>query len=231
MSKKSVTLYCFSPLAMLATFVIEIIFAIYIFLRYKMTLIGRLVLAMLVFLAIFQLAEYNVCAKSETETLFWVRLGFISITILPPLALHLVHVLAKKKARILVWLAYGTGLALILILGLSTSAFNSHICGGNYVIFHLARPISTWYSVYYYSWLFIGIILSLLLIKQNSKQIRQVLFLQLIGYLSFLLPTGIVNAINPQTVSGIPSIMCGFAVIYAIILTFGIMPLSKEKTI
>ena len=66
------------------------------------------------------------------------------------------------------------------------------------------------------------------LVKAKEK-IRQALILQIIGFLSFLLPTGIVNTINPKTIEGLPSIMCGFAVIYAFILVFGIVPLTITK--
>jgi hypothetical protein len=72
--------------------------------------------------------------------------------------------------------------------------------------------------------LFIGIGLSIYFAHTADDKIRKALLYQVFGYLSFLLPTGIVNTINPTTLKGIPSIMCGFAVIYAIILVFGITP-------
>ena len=54
-------LYCFSPPVMIATFVIEVSLAIYTLWRYKLNPVTRLTVALLVCLAIFQLAEYNVC--------------------------------------------------------------------------------------------------------------------------------------------------------------------------
>ena len=65
--------------------------------------------------------------------------------------------------------------------------------------------------------------------RKATEKIRQALILQVVGFLSFLLPTGIVNTINPKTIEGLPSIMCGFAVIYAFILVFGIVPLTITK--
>jgi len=59
---------------------------------------------------------------------------------------------------------------------------------------------------------------------------RKALLYQVFGWLRFLLPTGIVNAVNPQTISGIPSVMCGFAVIYAIVLVFGILPEAAKDS-
>ena len=49
------------------------------------------------------------------------------------------------------------------------------------------------------------------------------------GYLVFLIPTATVNYIKPETRAGIPSIMCGFAVFFALILAFKILPLAAKK--
>ena len=43
-----------------------------------------------------------------------------------------------------------------------------------------------------------------------------------------MLPTTIVNVVDPSTIEGIPSIMCGFAVILAIILLGFVAPLTLE---
>jgi hypothetical protein len=224
MRKKSTTFYCFSPPAMLLTFAVEFIMAIYTIIRYRMTTVGRLAAAALGLLAIFQLSEFNVCGLNSTAALTWSRIGYVSITLLPPIAIHLVHVIAKKKSRTLVPMAYVMSVVFIIIFGLNKAAFASHICAGNYAIFQLIPRLGGTYFAYYYSWLIAGIGLCLYYGIEANKATRQALALQAIGYLSFLLPTGIVNAVNPQTINGIPSIMCGFAVIYAIILVVGIVP-------
>jgi Na+-driven multidrug efflux pump len=77
---------------------------------------------------------------------------------------------------------------------------------------------------YYYFWLFVGIGMALYFSLHGLQRIREALILQVFGYLTFILPTAIVNTLNPKTISGIPSIMCGFAVLYALILVFGIVP-------
>lgn len=213
---------------MLGTFIIEITLAIYTLVRYKLTTIGRLAAAALALLALFQLSEFNVCGVTNSAALTWSRIGYVSITLLPPIALHLVHLIAKQKARLLVWVAYATSAGFVVTFGLNASAFASHICAGNYAIFQLVRPLGGLYFAYYYTWLIIGICYSLYFGLSANRLTRQALSLQVLGYLSFLLPTGIVNAVNPQTISGIPSIMCGFAVIYAIILVVGIVPSVLE---
>ncbi len=229
MYKKPGVLYCFSPPAMLVTFVIEITLAAYILIRYKMSTLVRLAAAILTLLAIFQLAEFNVCGRSSASALMWSRIGYMAITLLPPLALSLVLTIKNKRPRPLLLLAYGTSLAFALFIGLSSKAFAGHVCAGNYAIFQLEHPLGGLYFAYYYMWLLVGIGLSLYFSINATQKVREMLVLQVFGYLSFLLPTGILNAVNPNTISGIPSVMCGFAVIYAIILAFGIVPMSQPN--
>ncbi len=209
---------------MLGTFIIELGLAVYTLVRYRLRAIGRLATLALVLLGMFQLSEFNVCGLDSTAALTWSRIGYVSITLLPPIAIHLVYLMAKRPARKLVALAYLTSLFFVIVFGLNPAVFASHVCAGNYAIFQLIPKWGGLYFAYYYSWLILGIGLCLYFGIDANKITRQALSLQVLGYLSFLLPTGIVNAINPQTISGIPSVMCGFAVIYAIILALAIVP-------
>lgn len=217
---------------MVATFLIEAGLAIYLIVRYKMTAITRLAAAILILLAVFQLAEFNVCGRSSLAALAWSRIGYVAIALLPPLALNLVLLVTKVRSRalsLLLVLAYTSSIVFALFIGLNSRAFDGHICAGNYAIFQLIHPVGGLFFAYYYTWLLVGIGLSLYLSIGATIKVRQALILQVVGYLSFLLPTGIVNAVNPQTISGIPSVMCGFAVIYALILAFGIVPITQPK--
>jgi hypothetical protein len=51
----------------------------------------------------------------------------------------------------------------------------------------------------------------------------------MLGYLVFLVPTTAFNIIDPTTLKGIPSIMCGFAVLLSIIIAFKVLPEVSEK--
>ncbi|MGF7228728.1 MAG: hypothetical protein ACQR33_01965 [Candidatus Saccharibacteria bacterium] len=202
---------------------------IYTLVRYKMSTLTRLVVATLGLLALFQLSEFTVCGATHWSAAFWSRVGYMAITMLPPVGLHLIRTVSGRGPRWLVQLAYVTGVFVATVFGFSSTAFQSHICAGNYAIFQLAHPIGGYFFAYYYGWLIIGIVQSLYLSLTVTLSVRKALVYQVFGYLSFLLPTGIVNALNPQTISGIPSVMCGFAVIYAIVLSFGIAPLMLAK--
>lgn len=220
---------------MIATCVIETTLLIYILVRHRLTPLGRLVGTTLALLAIFQLCEFNVCTNGGPSAAAWSRVGFAAITMLPPLGLHLIRMISGRRVpRLLVALGYVSGLTFAAVLGLGVGVFHSHVCAGNYAIFQLRPPLGGIYFGYYYGWLIIGIGLSLWLSTTAVRRVREALVLQAVGYLTLLLPTGIVNDLNPKTISGIPSIMCGFAILYALILVFAIMPrvpngLAKQK--
>jgi len=228
--KYSNKLFCFSPPVMLATFIIEAGLLIYTAVRYKLNATTRIIAAMLALLATFQLAEFGICGKNVEDTLIWSRIGYVAITLLPPLGLHLIYKIAKKKLDWIVVVGYATGIAFALLFAFSDKVFASQVCTSNYAIFHLISPYSDMYFIYYYGWLITGLFLSYFLGKLGDNKQRRTLKLQSIGYISFLLPTGVINAINPETMRGIPSIMCGFAVIYALILVLGILPTANRKS-
>lgn len=217
--------FCFSPPVMLATFVVEIGLLLYTLLRYKFGTITRLAAALLFFLAIFQLAEYMSCGS--TDYIMWSKIGFVAITALPPLCIHMIMKLAGKNKPLILWGSYLAG-ALFALVFLIPGAFVNHQCAGNYVIFKLTNGLSDAYFVYYYGLLFMGIGLCLQYAVHASVQVRKALNYQILGYLAFLLPTATVNIAQPETTAAIPSIMCGFAVLYALIIVFGILPVSKQ---
>lgn len=219
-------LYCFSPPVMLATFIIEIVCAVYVVVKYKLTPVSRLAVALLVCLAVFQLAEYNVCEGAfGVDSLTWARIGYVAITLLPPLGLHLSTRLAGEKQRLLVGVAYASAAVFACIFLFVGHGMQGQQCLGNYVIFQIASWALLPYSVYYYGWLIFGTVYSLSVgSAMKSKDKRVALYALAVGYLSFIVPTTAANYIAPATMAGIPSIMCGFAVILALILTGVVVP-------
>lgn len=236
MRKRTVTQFnCFSPPVMIATIIIELTAALYTAFRYKLNSVGRLVTLTLIFLATFQLAEFNVCTGHLGSASLWSRLGFAAITVLPPLGVHLMYVLAGRPERKLIAIAYTTMAAYIAIYLLLPNAFVSHHCTGNYVIFHLRENLGGTFWVYYFGWLLTGIYQGVKWIgdikaagKKAQQQINNMQAL-MIGWMIFIVPTAIANIAKPETVQAIPSIMCGFAVLFALILVFYILPNAGTK--
>lgn len=219
-------LFCFSPPVMLATFGIEIIFALYVLLRYKLDTTGRLVVALLAALAAFQLAEFNVCAGGWIDPDLASRLGYVVITLLPPIGLHLVYALAATQKRPLLLPAYVSAAAFAVFFLLAGNALTGNSCQGNYVIFQMTAWSVWLYGLYYYGWLFASMALCYRLARGRAKHTQKALYWFAIGYLAFIVPTTIANLIEIETLYAIPSIMCGFAVLLAIILTAQVIRLK-----
>lgn len=213
--------FCFTPEVMLATFFTEIALAIYVFFRYRLTLFGRLTVATLILLGLFQIAEYQVCAS--VQPVFWSRIGFVIITFLPILALHLISLVTGKNHFLK--LGYTLMLVYIFIFLFAPKAITGATCGGNYIVFHTAQYLYQTYGAYYFGLLFLGIWEAL----ENFNKNKRLLTWVIIGYGSFLMPMGIVYLLSPETLNAIPSIMCGFALILAFILAFKIAPIYTIK--
>ncbi len=211
---------------MILTFVFEIVAAAIVLIRYRRLPEAKLVIAVLVCLAIFQLAEYMICVSAfGLSSLDWSRVGWIAISFLPPLGIHLGLMIAGKQQKLLIWLGY--------IIAISFSAFfltvghgiQSSVCLGNYVIFEVAKPALSIYTAYYYAWLVAGMAAAFLYAGDiPSKPRREALQWLGVGYAAFIGPTIAVNMIDPTTIAGIPSIMCGFAVLLAAVLLFAVTP-------
>jgi hypothetical protein len=224
--KKSTTMYCFSPPVMLATFLIELLFAVYLLWRYQLTAITRLIVAILFFLALFQGTEFLLCGGLALESGMWSRIGYASITMLPPLGIHLAYLLANKRPGLIVGASYVTAAAFIGYFGFVSYAISGATCYSNYVTFDTANASTIPYTLYYYGWLFIGTFLAFKWAGELDKHRRSALYALMAGYLALLIPTTTVTMLWNETMAAIPSIMCGFAVILAGILTLKVAPES-----
>ena len=207
--------YCFSPPVMLATLVIEFSIAIYAIWRYKMNKIGKLIVIMLCALGTFQLSEYLLCGGMGLSNVEWARIGYMAITLLPPLGIHIIIETVGKKKPILLGAAYASCVAFIGFYLFASSSVTLLECMPNYAVFSAYPAIALPFSIYYFVWILAGIYLAVRWRNEMPKY-KKPLQAMAIGYLAFVLPTAIVNIVYPSTISGIPSIMCGFAVILAI---------------
>lgn len=226
MNSKSTRLYCFSPPVMLATFAIEIIFAGYVLWRYKFTPITRLIVSLLALLAMFQGTEFMLCGGLALEGGTWSRIGYGAITLLPPLGIHLAYLLANKKPGVVVAAGYITAAAFLGYFAFATQAISGHTCYANYVTFNTADGSTIPYTLYYYGWLFVGTFLTFKWAPLLDKDRKAALYSLMVGYLALLIPTTTITILWNETLAGIPSIMCGFAIILAGLLTLKVAPES-----
>jgi len=67
------------------------------FLALQMNLTGKLAVTMLFSLGAFQLSEYMICGGLGWTHIDWVRFGYVAITLLPALGIHMISSIAGKK--------------------------------------------------------------------------------------------------------------------------------------
>lgn len=217
------TLYCFTPEAMLVTFFIELALAIYVFIRFKLSNFNRAAALLLVFLGLFQLAEYQICQGVGLD--LWLKIGFVSTTLLPVIGLYMISEITGKKS--VLKLAYMFALLYVGYFTLVPGAIEGAYCGGNYIIFHAPQAIYQFYGFYYFGFLFFGIWEAWEAMKE-TKKFKSIMIWFIVGYLSFILPMGVVYIASEAARGAVGSIMCGFAIILAFIVVFRIVPLYHK---
>jgi hypothetical protein len=222
--RRGQTLYCFSPAIMVATLVIELLLAVFVFVRHRTTRFGKVAALVLLLLATFQFAEYRICSTAGGATLLWSRIGFVAITLLPVAGLYLVSLVSRKPHFIK--LGYVTCAAFILYFIFVPKSITGAICGGNYVVFNTSNDLYRLYGFYYVGFLLLGIWESIEKVSSLKRHTRSKRALQwlIVGYLSFMAPMGAVYVFFPTARNGVASIMCGFAIALALILAFKVVP-------
>jgi hypothetical protein len=221
-------LYCFSPLVMLATFGIEIILAIVVFVRHRATRFGKTAGFVLILLAVFQFAEYRICTAEGALPVLWSRVGFVAITLLPLMGLYLVSLVSHKPHFLK--LGYLSAAAFVVYFIFVPKAITGAICAGNYVIFNTSNDLYRLYGFYYLGFLLLGIwesVEKIASLKRRTTSKRALQWL-IVGYLSFMAPMGLAYITFPVTRNAVASIMCGFALTLAFILAFKVVPVFNR---
>lgn len=210
---------------MLMTFAVEILLAAYVLIRHRVTRFGQAAGATLLMLALFQFAEYRICTGPEENALLWSRVGFVAITLLPVMGLYLVAVLSRRQH--FMKLAYLSAAAFVVYFLFSPKALTGAICGGNYVVFNSSSDFYRLYGIYYLGFLLLGVweILDKLHDLKRRTKTRKALQWLIAGYVSFMAPMAMAYALFPETRSAVASVMCGFAIGLALILSLKIVPL------
>lgn len=235
-SKKrpSALVACFSPPVMIATFTIEVIVAVYVALRFGSSLFKTIIVTVLVCLASFQLAEYQVCEGPSSAALLWTKVGLVGITLLPALGMHLIGTITRPS--VLIPIGYGIAIVYALTFVFLPGATAEAQCSGNYVLLNIKSGwISAMYDGYYTVFLGLAMLeLSLRLMARHRSApldyTTNLIAWTLAGYLSFTLPMAVVAIVSAQLRQATPSVMCGFALLLALLLALKIVPLYAAET-
>ena len=221
----SVTFFCFSPAVMLTTLAVEFSLVLYSLIRFRMTRFGQLAAITLFLLGAFQVAEYQIC--SGNSPVFWARLGYIAITLLPAIGIHLIS-LITGNARY-VQFSYTLAAMYVFIFLFSAKSIVGAACSGNYVIFDTIQELYWTYGIYYTGLLILGAWELADKIRSVNPREFSLRVWMAFGYFSFMVPMTIAYMLLPDARNAVPSIMCGFAVIFALLLAFIITPKYYNK--
>ena len=221
----STRLNCFTPPVALATFIIEILFALYILVRHQRDRFMYGMAATLLLLGTFQLSEYMLCMGCDQW--WWLRIVHVAITLLPALGLHMVRMQTKSRGRIAVIAAYAAAAAFSIAYFTLPDMLAAVTCTGTFVAFHVDSTFNMLYGIFYLG-LLTWAIVELLNAMKNRVGDQIIIGWMLAGYSSFIVPMAIIYMLIEGARIGIPSIMCGFAVLLALIIVCAIMPRHRE---
>jgi hypothetical protein len=213
---------CFTPAVSLTTAIIEWVLATVLLVFFKRTSLRGYFAWIIYVLGFYQFTEFMLCTSDSA--FLWAKLGFITYTFLPALVLQSVLRIARKNAK-LFWI-YIIPFGFSLVALLNSEFISSAKCTSVFVQVRLAlidnagllQTVVSWiYLLYYFG--FMAIALALIIkdyAHQKNKIKKRIRFVAFIGIFMMLVPTFVLMVVLPRLDAGFPSILCGFALFFAI---------------
>lgn len=222
-SDRSLRLNCFSPPVIFVTFIIETALAVYTIIRYRRSRYGKLAAILIGLLATFQLSEFLICKGASPDV--WARIGYAATIFLPVLAIDFLATYTKKRALVPLWYAVAGAVAVMVVA--SPGLFGDTQCTGRFVMFSPTSSVFDFgYATYYLAALFFGI--GQCLVEWKRTKDHRMLGWMLAAYASFMLPTLALYAFILATRHGLGSILCGFALMMAVIMVARVLPIVHQ---
>ena len=176
----------------------------------------------LLLLAGYQMTEVAICANVGSSG-FMPRLAFIIVTWLPALGLLLVAQVQRPINRSFYGFSVGmlaASAGIVAWICLDPSFASASVCNAVYARYAHAMPRFQLYGAYYWAGLLGMALLSGLGVRTAQTPIRRRLHGHvLLGTLGFVLPSIALSYAVPATRGALPSILCHFALILALLLT------------
>ncbi|MCM2324253.1 MAG: hypothetical protein NDJ90_13430 [Oligoflexia bacterium] len=189
---------------------------------------GRKDLRWLIALTLFLLAGYQilevfVCNAEGMHQLFLSRMAFLDVTWLPPVSLLLIsRLLTRPRAWLtrFAWISIALAAIFSFWIIVDTRFVQGTICHFMYARYRHIEPYFHLYGAFYeltqMSMIFVP---AALIASEESLRLRRDLSDLLIGALLFILPSIFLAAVLPSLFeTALPSLMCHFAIFYALFL-------------
>lgn len=194
--------------------------------------LNKIAITMVALLAAYQMLEFLMC-QVELQTSFFPYFAFVIISFLPPLNLRLTFSLTLSLTRT-VYLIFIPAILFSIYYTFVIPEFAVTGCTVLYATYHY--PLGDLFGFFYYVPILISIILLAIFVKKENdkkkKLIGRVLlfgaiFISIPPVLGFsLLLTG-----SYSLISAMESVMCKFAFVYALCLSFICIYNSKAVTV
>ncbi|MHA1685385.1 MAG: hypothetical protein ACTSYD_03130 [Candidatus Heimdallarchaeaceae archaeon] len=164
-------------------------------------------------LQLYQLSEFLICIGVDANVVG--RIGFVIITFLPPMGYFLSTQITNWKYKDYL---LGFGLAIFFAVYYTVVPKSVILVNCNPLYATYDYPLYEAYGFYYYGMIVysIGFLTYHIVAKKNIFKKSSILLL--IGYLAFLAPMQIMVLVDRKYGASVPSIMCKYAFLLAIVL-------------
>jgi hypothetical protein len=185
--------------------------------------LNKIAISMIALLAAYQTMEFLMC-QFELLSSFFPYFAFVIISFLPPLNLLTTFVIKPKSdSKFLEKIIFLPAIVFSIYYTFIIPEFVVTSCTVLYATYHY--PLGDLYGFFYYIPILVSIILLLLFIKKESdKRKRLVGKVLLFGAIFISIPPvlgfSLMFAGSYALISAMESIMCKFAFVYALCLTF-----------
>ena len=212
----------YSPILAVVTAAFEIVVAVWALRGPGERKIVRTTSAILLLLAAYQIAEVAICAN-VTAAGFTPRLAFIIVTWLPALGLLLIAQLSRPRSRVFTGSAYGllaAAAGIVVWIVVDRSFASASVCNAVY-----ARYTHTMPRFLVYAWFYCLGLLGMIVFSgygamrcRDPRRQRQLLavFVGTVAFVALALAT---SRFVPPARGALPSIMCHYALLFAVALT------------
>lgn len=168
-------------------------------------------------LAAYQLFEFLICGLNFYDQIV-VYLAFVIISYLPPTGLLLVLKINNLKLKHS-GLIFSPAIFFTVFYFFSQNQFVVKKCTVLYASYHY--PLGFLYGLFYYLPMLIAVVVLIQnFLKSKSQSNKRENLILLLAYLAFTIPMGIALLIYPEILNAIESLLCKFALVFAIVISY-----------
>ncbi len=221
---------CFTPTVSFSIFVIEWILGFLVLSRRPS---GRfreaynIAALLLFFLGFYQFTQFMFCTSGDYQ--LWGTAGFLTYTFLPAMGVHFAYSLAGKWKGSLYGL-YFLPAAFSLIAGLTPGFVSVAGCSRYFITArHSWDGLVVWLYVLYYFGFILYTAYFYIAESEKMRKDRKILRAGFLGIMAFTIPTFVLITVFPALNIMFPSVLCEFALLFAIFIFYMIGLIEKSN--